>query len=140
MERYYIGQSACTAKTISETDVYLFAGITGDMNPMHVNAPYASGSLFGNRVAHGMLSAGLISAVLGMQLPGPGSVYLGQQLKFVRPVYLGDTITAQATITDIDREKNRAVLSTLCTNQKGEVVVTGEATMLLPAEDKGDAI
>ncbi|MBQ9973438.1 MAG: MaoC family dehydratase [Oscillospiraceae bacterium] len=135
MERYYIGQSAQAAKTISESDIYLFAGITGDMNPVHVNQQYASQTRFEGRIAHGILSAGLISAVLGMQLPGPGSVYLGQQLKFLRPVYPGDTVTARATITHIDREKNRAVLSTVCTNQRGEEVVAGEATMLLPREE-----
>ena len=132
METFYVGQSARTAKTISESDVYLFAGITGDMNPMHINVQHAKDTRFQNRIAHGILSAGLISAVLGMQLPGPGCIYLGQQLKFLRPVYIGDTITAEATITAIDREKNRVVLSTVCTNQKDEAVITGEATMLLP--------
>jgi len=132
VETFYVGQSARTAKTISESDVYLFAGITGDMNPMHINVQHAKDTRFQNRIAHGILSAGLISAVLGMQLPGPGCIYLGQQLKFLRPVYIGDTITAEATITAIDREKNRVVLSTVCTNQKDEAVITGEATMLLP--------
>jgi len=132
MDSFYVGQSARTAKTISESDVYLFAGISGDMNPMHVNAQHAEGTRFRGRIAHGILSAGLISAVLGMQLPGPGCIYMGQQLKFLRPVYIGDTITAEATISAIDWTKNRVVLSTVCTNQKDEVVITGEATMLLP--------
>ena len=129
-----MGQTACTAKTITESDIYQFAGITGDMNPMHINAQYAEASRFGGRIAHGMLSAGLISAVLGMQLPGPGSIYLGQQLKFLAPVYPGDTVTARVTITDIDREKNRAVLDTECINQKGVKVIAGQATMLLPPQ------
>lgn len=132
METFYVGKSARIAKTISESDVYLFAGITGDMNPMHINAQYAQNTRFQGRIAHGMLCAGLISAVLGMQLPGPGCIYLGQQLKFVRPVYMGDTVTAEVTISSIDWTKNRAVLATVCTNQKDEIVVTGEATMLLP--------
>ena len=120
------------AKTISESDVYLFAGITGDMNPMHINAQYAKDTRFQGRIAHGMLCAGLISAVLGMQLPGLGCIYLGQQLKFVRPVYMGDTVTAEVTISSIDWAKKRVVLTTVCTNQEDETVVTGEATMLLP--------
>jgi len=132
METVYVGKKACIAKTISESDVYLFAGITGDMNPVHVNAQYAQDTRFQSRIAHGMLCAGLISAVLGMQLPGPGCIYLGQQLKFLRPVYIGDTVTAEATVSSIDWVKKRAVLSTVCTNQKNEAVIVGEANMLLP--------
>lgn len=133
MNRTYTeGQSASLSKTISESDVYLFAGVTGDFNPAHTNEVYANTTRFGRRIAHGMLSAGLISAVLGMQLPGPGSIYMGQTLKFLAPVYLGDTITATVTLTQLDGEKNRAVLSTVVTNQEGKVVTTGEAKMLLP--------
>lgn len=83
MQELKLGQSASTSKTISEADVYLFAGITGDLNPAHVNEPYAEETRFGGRIAHGMLSAGLISAVIGMQLPGPGTIYMGQELKFL---------------------------------------------------------
>ena len=129
---YTVGQSASVTKTISESDVYLFAGITGDLNPAHTNEVYAGGTRFGHRIAHGMLSAGLISAVLGTQLPGPGSIYMGQTLKFVAPVYFGDTITATATITSLDPEKNRAVLSTVVTNQDGKTITVGEAKLLLP--------
>lgn len=129
---YTVGQSASVTKTISESDVYLFAGITGDLNPAHTNEVYASGTRFGHRIAHGMLSAGLISAVLGTQLPGPGSIYMGQTLKFVAPVYFGDTITATATITSLDPEKNQAVLSTVVTNQDGKTITVGEAKLLLP--------
>lgn len=128
-----IGQSASLTKTITETDVYLFAGITGDLNPAHVNEAYASGTRFQHRIAHGMLSAGLISAVLGTQLPGPGSIYMGQTLKFLAPVYFGDTLTATATVKELIPEKNRAVLSTEVVNQNGTVVTTGEATLLLPS-------
>lgn len=129
---YTEGQSASLSKTISESDVYLFAGVTGDFNPAHTNEVYAGTTRFGRRIAHGMLSAGLISAVLGMQLPGPGSIYMGQTLKFLAPVYLGDTITATVTLTQLDGEKNRAVLSTVVTNQDGKTVTMGEAKMLLP--------
>lgn len=129
---YELGQSASMTKTITETDVYLFAGITGDLNPAHVNESYAETTRFGRRIAHGMLSAGLISAVLGMQLPGPGSIYMSQTLKFKAPVYLGDTITAAATVTGLDEEKKRITLSTVATNQEGTVVTTGGALLLYP--------
>lgn len=129
---YQVGQSASICKTISETDVYLFAGITGDMNPAHLDETYASGTRFQRRIAHGMLSAGLISAVLGTRMPGPGSIYMGQTLKFVAPVYFGDTLTATATIKELIPEKNRAVLTTEVVNQDGVTVTTGEATLLLP--------
>lgn len=131
---YYVGQTASVARTISESDVYLFAGITGDQNPAHTNEEYAKTTHFKTRIAHGMLSAGLISAVLGMHLPGPGTIYTGQTLKFLAPVHIGDTITATAEIKSLDLERNRVVLTTTCTNQEGVVVVTGEATALLPKD------
>lgn len=129
---YEPGQSASFSKTITETDVYLFAGITGDLNPAHTNEVQANTTRFGHRIAHGMLSAGLISAVLGMQLPGPGSIYMSQTLKFLAPVYFGDTITATATVESVIPEKKRIVLSTAVTNQDGKVVTTGEAMLLYP--------
>lgn len=135
MERFYIGQSAQRARTVTGEDIRQFAQITGDSNPVHLDADYAAGTRFGGCIAHGVLSAGLVSAVLGMDLPGPGSIYLGQQLKFLRPVYPGDTVTARVTITRLDGEKRRAVLDTVCINQKGEQVLAGEATMLLPPEE-----
>ena len=128
-----VGQSASFTKTITETDVYLFAGITGDLNPAHLDEAYAGSTRFQHRIAHGMLSAGLISAVLGTKLPGPGSIYMNQTLKFLAPVYFGDTLTATATVKELIPEKNRAVLATEVVNQKGVVVTTGEALMLLPA-------
>ena len=128
-----IGDQASTANTISESDVYLFAGITGDHNPAHVNEVYASQTRFGRRIAHGILSAGLISAVLAMKLPGPGTIYLGQELKFVRPVYFGDTITATCTVSELLPEKNIARLETVCTNQDGSVVIKGTATVMPPS-------
>lgn len=127
-----IGDSASTAKTISEADVYLFAGITGDHNPAHINEEASKKTAFGGRIAHGILSAGLISAVLAMKLPGPGTIYLGQELKFTKPVRFGDTVTATATVSEIIAEKNIVKLETICTNQKGEVVIKGMATVMPP--------
>jgi 3-hydroxybutyryl-CoA dehydratase len=127
-----VGDFAEHAKTISEGDVYLFAGITGDLNPAHINAQEAEKGMFKGRIAHGMLSAGLVSAVLGMQLPGPGTIYLSQTLKFTAPVRFGDTITARAEVTERNVEKNRIVLKTVCTNQDGKVVLDGEALVLPP--------
>ena len=132
IDQLSVGQSAEQTKTISETDVYLFAGVTGDFNPAHVNGTYAAGTAFGERIAHGMLSAGLISAVFGTQMPGPGSVYVSQSLKFKAPVHIGDTITARATVREILKDKNRVIFDTTCENQDGTVVVTGEACLMPP--------
>ena len=122
-----VGQSASLSKTISESDVYTFAGITGDLNPAHVNEEYARQSRFGGRIAHGLLSAGLISAAIAMKLPGPGTIYLGQTIKFLAPVRIGDTVTATVKVLSIDAARRRAVLETTCHNQKDALVITGEA-------------
>lgn len=127
-----IGQKASFSKTITETDIYLFAGVTGDINPAHVNEQYASNTFFKGRIAHGMLSAGLVSAVLGMQLPGPGTIYMGQTLAFTAPVYPGDTITAMAEVSALNLEKNVVKLKTVCVNQDGKTVLDGEATVKAP--------
>ena len=127
-----VGQSASLSKTISESDVYTFAGITGDLNPAHVNEEYARQSRFGGRIAHGLLSAGLISAAIAMKLPGPGTIYLGQTIKFLAPVRIGDTVTATVKVLSMDAARRRAVLETTCHNQKDALVITGEATVLLP--------
>jgi 3-hydroxybutyryl-CoA dehydratase len=127
-----VGDAAEFAKTISETDVYLFAGITGDLNPAHINQAASEKTFFKGRIAHGMLSAGLISAVIGMQLPGPGSIYMSQSLRFTAPVNIGDTITARAEVTEIMKEKKRVKLSTTCTNQDGTIVLEGEALVMPP--------
>ncbi|MCG8470494.1 MAG: MaoC family dehydratase [Desulfobacterales bacterium] len=124
-----VGDSAEVAKTISESDVYTFAGVTGDFNPAHVNEHYASGTFFKKRIAHGMLSAGLISSVLGTHMPGPGAVYISQELNFRAPVYIGDTITARAEVKEVLKEKNRVRLETTCINQDGTVVIDGSALM-----------
>ena len=127
-----VGQSASFTKTITESDVYTFAGLSGDLNPAHINEEYAKGTRFGGRIAHGMLSAGLISAVIGMQLPGPGTIYMGQTLKFLSPVRIGDTVTATVKVTSIDEQRRRAVLETTCTNQEGTLLISGEAKVVLP--------
>jgi 3-hydroxybutyryl-CoA dehydratase len=122
-----VGDSAELSKTVSETDIYLFAGITGDFNPAHVDEEYARRTFFGTRIAHGLLTAGFISAVLGCRLPGPGAVYMRQELSFLGPVRIGDTITARVEVLEIDRAKGRARLLTTCDNQEGKRVLTGEA-------------
>ena len=132
IEQFSVGQSASFAKTITEHDVYTFAGVTGDFNPAHVDETYAAATSFKKRIAHGMLSAGFISAVLGMYLPGPGTIYLGQELKFTKPVRIGDTVTATATVVEKDEAKNRLKLETICTNQNGDVVIKGFATVMPP--------
>ena len=105
MKKYEIGRKECMAKTITESDVCLFAGVTGDFNPAHMDAEWAKESVFGERIAHGMLTAGLISAVIGMKLPGPGTIYLEQEAKFLRPVKIGDTITAEVEIAEVLKEE-----------------------------------
>lgn len=127
-----IGDSASFTKTVTETDIVLYAGISGDFNPAHIDAEHAKTTMFGQRIAHGMLSAGFTSNVLGNQLPGPGTIYLGQELKFVRPVFIGDTVTATVTVTERIEEKNRLKLETVVTNQRGEAVITGVATVMPP--------
>ena len=132
VDQLQAGQTASFSKSISENDVYTFAGVTGDLNPAHINEPFAQQTQFHGRIAHGMLSAGLISAVIGMQLPGPGTIYLGQELSFRAPVHIGDTVTATVTVRSVNSERNRAELETVCTNQDGVQVVTGTAKVMPP--------
>lgn len=127
-----VGDFATFAKTISESDVYMYAGISGDLNPAHVNAMEAEKGMFGERIAHGMLTASFISTVLGMHLPGPGTIYLSQELSFKRPVKFGDTIEAKVEVIEKLEEKNRLVLRTTCTNQHGEIVIDGKAVVMPP--------
>jgi 3-hydroxybutyryl-CoA dehydratase len=124
-----IGDAASFAKTITEADIVHYAGITGDFNPIHVDAEYAKQSVFRERVAHGMLVAGFISAVLGTQLPGPNSIYLEQDLKFRAPVKIGDTVTAAVTVTEKRDDRKIITLKTTVTNQRGKVVMDGSAVM-----------
>jgi 3-hydroxybutyryl-CoA dehydratase len=127
-----VGQTAQFSKTIAECDVYLYAGLTGDLNPAHINQAYAEQTAFRTRIAHGMLPAGFISAVLGNQLPGPGTIYVQQSLKFKAPVAMGDTITATVEVVEILAEKKRVRLKTVCTNQQDTVVLEGEAIVSPP--------
>lgn len=127
-----VGDTAEFAKTVSESDIYLYAGVSGDLNPAHLNEAYARKTFFKTRIAHGMLSAGFISAVLGMQLPGPGTIYLRQELNFKAPVRVGDTITARVEVMEIDAEKKRVRLKTTCENQEGTLVIDGEALVMPP--------
>jgi 3-hydroxybutyryl-CoA dehydratase len=129
-EELTVGKSAEFSRTISESDVMTFAEVTGDFNPVHVDEAAAAKTRFGGRIAHGILSAGLVSAAIGNKLPGAGSIYLAQTLRFTLPVRIGDTITAKIAVTEI-LPKRRAKLSTICTNQKGETVLDGEATVML---------
>jgi 3-hydroxybutyryl-CoA dehydratase len=127
-----LNQSETFRKTISESDVYLFAGITGDTNPAHIDEVYANSTRFGKRIAHGLLVSSFISTVLGTKLPGPGTIYISQSLNFKAPVYIGDTIEAKVTVKEIIKEKNRVILLTEIYNQNQELVVTGEAMVLAP--------
>lgn len=125
-----IGDRASMSKTVTEYDVYSFAGLTGDYNPVHVNAEFAKTTMFKERIAHGMLSAGFISAVLGTTLPGANTIYLGQELAFKAPVKIGDTVTATVECIEKIEAKNRLVFRTTVVNQEGTLVIDGKATML----------
>lgn len=126
-----VGDSAEITKTIEQADIDAFAHVTGDNNPVHVDEEFAKNTRFGKRIAHGMLTASLISAVLANKLPGEGSVYLGQTLQFVAPVFPGDEVTARVTVKEIREDKPIVKLETICVNQRGEVVIRGEATVLV---------
>jgi 3-hydroxybutyryl-CoA dehydratase len=123
------GMTASFAKTVTEADVLMFAAVSCDINAIHVSEEYAKTTIFGGRIAHGMLSVGFISAVLANKLPGPGTVYLGQTLRFRAPVRPGDTVTATVTVREVNVEKKRAILDSICTVD-GKVVIEGESTML----------
>jgi 3-hydroxybutyryl-CoA dehydratase len=125
-----IGDKASMTKTVSEHDIYTFAGVSGDFNPVHIDAEFAKTTMFKERIAHGMLSAGFISAVLGTALPGRNTIYLGQELAFKAPVKIGDTVTATVEAIEKIPEKNRIIFRTTVTNQDGTLVVDGKATVL----------
>jgi 3-hydroxybutyryl-CoA dehydratase len=124
-----VDDEASLTKTITEADIVNYAGLTGDWNPVHVDAEYAAQSMFGERIAHGMLIAGLISAVLGTQLPGPNSIYLGQDLKFTAPVKIGDTVKVVVTVLEKRDDKRIIKLRTAVSNQRGELVIDGTAVV-----------
>lgn len=126
-----VGQTALYARTLTETDIVLFAGISGDNNPVHINEEFASNTMFSGRIAHGMLTAAFISTVLGMKLPGPGAIYVSQTLRWKAPVRAGDTLNVRATVADLVPEKRRATLSTVVT-VGNRVVLEGEAVVIVP--------
>ena len=132
IDQLHPGMSASIAKTVTEADIILFAGISTDVNPAHLDEEYAKGTMFGGRIAHGMLSAGFISAVLANHLPGPGTIYLSQSLKFKAPVRPGDTVRATVTVKEVNVARNRVTLDTVCT-VAGKVVIEGECQMMPPA-------
>jgi len=136
IDQLEIGDSAEFGKTISESDVYLYAGITGDMNPVHINESYAKTTFVKTRICHGMLSAGLFSTILGTSLPGPGTIYLRQEVDFVAPVRIGDTLTAHVEVIEKDTVKNRIRLKTTCRNQDGVLVMDGIAVVSPPKASK----
>lgn len=127
------GDTASRTQTISDEMIRTFAELTGDTNPVHLDDAYAAGTRFGRRIAHGMIAAGLISATLANDLPGPGTVYLSQTLQFKRPVFPGDTITARIEVKNVRTDKPIVTLSTICINQENKVVLEGEAVVLVSA-------
>ena len=129
--KFKAGDNAETTRKIEQFDIDAFAEITGDHNPVHVDEAFAQQTRFGRRIAHGMLTASLISSVLANKLPGEGSVYLGQTLQFVAPVFPGDEVTARVTVKEVRDDKPIVKLETICVNQRGETVIRGEATVLV---------
>jgi len=127
-----VGMTASFTKTMTEADIVLFAGLSGDFNPLHINQEFAENTPFKSRIAHGLLVASLISTVLGTKLPGPGAIYLSQSLKFKAPVWIGDTVKATVTIQEIIKEKRRVILATQC-HVKQKVVIEGEAVVIHPS-------
>ena len=133
-----IGTEATLSRTITEDDILLFAVVSGDKNPLHLDEEYAERSLFGKRIAHGFLIGSLISAVLGNDLPGPGSIYLGQTLRFLAPIHIGDTVTVVVKVVALREDKRIVTLHTNCTNQHGTLVLSGEATIKYMREVAAD--
>ena len=132
LEDLEVGLAASYAKTVTETDIVMFAGLSGDTNPVHLNDEYARTTMFEGRIAHGMLSAGFISTVLGTRLPGPGTIYLSQNLQFKAPVRIGDTVTAKVIVREIIAGKKRAILETNC-YVGDRCVISGEAPVMVPS-------
>jgi 3-hydroxybutyryl-CoA dehydratase len=131
LEDLKVGMSAMFGKTVTEADIMAFAGVSGDTNPIHLHEGFAKTTRFGQRIAHGMLSGSFISTVIGTKLPGPGAIYVSQTMNFMAPVMIGETITAVATVTEIDDKRRRVTLKTQCLNGE-KVVIDGEAIILAP--------
>jgi 3-hydroxybutyryl-CoA dehydratase len=136
LEDIEVGQTAALTRTVAESDIEAFAAVTGDDNPLHLDEAYAATTSFKGRIAHGMLSAGYISAVLGTKLPGPGATYVSQTLSFRRPVRIGDVVTAEVTVAAIDAARGRVTFATRCV-VAGKVVVDGEAVVMVPKRAAG---
>jgi 3-hydroxybutyryl-CoA dehydratase len=139
IEDLEIGMTASFSKTITEADIILFAGASGDNNAIHINEEFARKTVFGGRIAHGFLTASTISAAIANRLPGPGTIYISQQMSFVGPVHPGDTVTAVVTVKELLRERSRAVLSTVC-SVGDKVVVDGEATVKTTSQVRRGAV
>jgi 3-hydroxybutyryl-CoA dehydratase len=131
LEDLSVGQSAEISHTVTDQDIRAFAAVSGDNNPVHLDEAYAAATPFKTRIAHGMLSAGYISAVLGNRLPGPGAIYISQTMNFKRPVRIGDEVKTRATVSAIDAERARVTLATVC-EVAGKAVVEGEAVVMVP--------
>lgn len=129
-----VGQTASYSRLVEERDIALFAAVSGDVNPVHLDADFAAGTVFGERIAHGMLTGAFISAALAMELPGPGTVYLGQSLRFRLPVKIGDTVTVTLEVTDKQDRRNIVTLDCRAHNQAGKLVATGTAEVMAPAQ------
>lgn len=137
IEDVEVGMHASFQKTVTEADIVLFAGVSGDTNPVHINEAYAQRTFFKGRIAHGMLGASYISTVLGTKLPGPGAIYIGQNLKFKAPIRIGDTVTAWVQIRELVRDRRRCIMDTKVV--AGDVVaIEGEATVMLPSRAGSD--
>ena len=132
------GMTALYAKTVTDADVVLFAGISGDVNPVHLNQEFADRTMFRGRIAHGMLTASFISTVIGTKLPGPGCIYVSQNLKFKAPVRVGDTVNARVTVTSVDEVRGRIAVETTCT-VGNTVVIAGEAVLMVPRRPASQA-
>lgn len=128
-----VGMEGSLTKTVSEADIMTFANVSGDANPVHVDAEYAAGTMFKERISHGMLTASYVSAVFGMKLPGPGAIYISQSLSFKRPVKIGDAITARVKLKELNQEKRRVRFECVCENQDGKAVLGGEAELMVPS-------
>ncbi|TFG26917.1 MaoC family dehydratase [Candidatus Thorarchaeota archaeon] len=131
-----MGQTAEVTHTVTEKDIQVFGDLSGDYNPLHFNEDWAKTTMFEGRIAHGILSASFISTAIGMHLPGPGTIYMSQSMRFLGPVKIGDTITARVEVVSLNDEKQRVTLKTTCTNQKGKVVLDGDALVTLMKVDQ----
>jgi len=138
LEDLKVDMTAIYAKTVTDADIVLFAGISGDINPMHLNHEFASTTMFEGRIAHGMLTASFISTVIGTKLPGPGCIYMGQDLRFCAPVRSGDTVQARVTVIEVDLHRERVRLKTACTVAE-TVVLDGEALVKVPSKESVEA-